>query len=268
MAVIITLVLWNTVSEELASGAAYVMGGIILIGMINTSMVRDAAAIAAQDVVYAEAADARARARAIVDAKVAKAAKIKAELDAIAAEKKAEEDLKTSERQKALDKTLTHLQNSLPFYTRNVNGDHSEYNGDDQRWWRVVNAIKEAEPTMTRLYLVKVKDLDTNEEHYKIGVTRQSIADRFLKSPDLELEEIIYSYELDARLALFAEFHFIREFRPTNNPSENDARFSGYTEVIKKNSIRKIKSLMSRLPEYVAKAEEVMEKKLSNNKEK
>jgi hypothetical protein len=82
---------------------------------------------------------------------------------------------------------------------------------------------------------------------------------------------------MEARLALFAEFHFIREFRPTDNPDgiENSSvmpddtpkefqkRFSGYTEVVKDTSVKKILSLMRNLPEYVAKADDLLTKKLT-----
>jgi hypothetical protein len=81
---------------------------------------------------------------------------------------------------------------------------------------------------------------------------------------------------MEARFALFAGFHFIREFRYTNNPKEiaktsllfddtfekSKKMFSGYSEVVKNNSIKKILSLMRNLPGYVLKAEDLFNKKI------
>jgi Na+-transporting methylmalonyl-CoA/oxaloacetate decarboxylase gamma subunit len=182
--------------------------------------------------------------------------------------KAAEEKLATKAIQKQmlaqekLDSILLNLNNSLPFYTNNKSDEFSSENGDDSRWHYVVEAVKSNDIENTELYLVKVKSLNNNEEYYKIGVTTQSISDRFLRSPDVELVGIIASHRMDKRLALFAEFHFIREFRPSNKPDE-EIRFSGSTEIVKSNSIKKIRSLMSRLSEYEAKASGFLGKSLS-----
>ena len=187
-----------------------------------------------------------------------------------------EEERVRIEQQK-LDKFLIGLHHSLPFYTRNDSQKYSQSNGDDFRWNNALNAIKSDDTTETSLYLVKVKDLDVGDEHHKIGTTTQEVSKRFLKSPDLELLEIVYEFKMEARLALFAEFHFIREFRPTDNPEgiekssvmlddtpkEFQKRFSGYTEVVKDTSVKKILTLMRNLPEYVAKADDLLTKKLT-----
>jgi hypothetical protein len=187
-----------------------------------------------------------------------------------------EEERVRIEQQK-LDKFLIGLHHSLPFYTRNDSQKYSQSNGDDFRWNNALNAIKGDDTTETSLYLVKVKDLDVGDEHHKIGTTTQEVSKRFLKSPDLELLEILYEFKMEARLALFAEFHFIREFRPTDNPEgiekssvmlddtpkEFQKRFSGYTEVVKDTSVKKILSLMRNLIEYVAKADDLLTKKLT-----
>jgi len=44
---------------------------------------------------------------------------------------------------------------------------------------------------------------------------------------------------------------------------EFQKRFSGYTEVVKDTSVKKILSLMRNLPEYVAKADDLLTKKLT-----
>ncbi len=135
--------------------------------------------------------------------------------------------------------------------------------GDYSRRNDALNAIKRCDIADTTLYLVKVKSLNDDTEYYQIGVTTQSISSKFLKSPDSELVEVISSHLMEKRLALFAEFHFIREFRPKEQPDE-EKKFSGYTEIVKKNSIRKIKSLFSTLPEYEAKASSFLSQALTD----
>jgi chemotaxis protein histidine kinase CheA len=196
----------------------------------------------------AEAAEAaEKKARIIAEDEARKKAKAAEE----EARKEAEEEKKLAKEK--LDSDLINLHNSLPFYTRNKSDEFSSSNGDDSRWFFVLEAIKKCYTDDTTLYLVKVKSLNDDNEYYKIGVTTQSIASRFLKSPDSELVEVIASRLMEKRLALFAEFHFIREFRPKESPNEGKG-FSGYTEIVKENSIKKIKSLFSTLPEYEAKA--------------
>jgi exonuclease VII large subunit len=214
-------------------------------------------------------------------AKLAKEGKIRLEKEKARLIKEEErvriEEEKVRIEQQKLDKFLIGLHHSLPFYTRNDSQKYSQSNGDDFRWNNALNAIKGDDTTETSLYLVKVKDLDVGDEHHKIGTTTQEVSKRFLKSPDLELLEILYEFKMDARLALFAEFHFIREFRPTDNPEgiekssvmlddtpkEFQKRFSGYTEVVKDTSVKKILSLMRNLIEYVAKADDLLTKKLT-----
>jgi len=159
-----------------------------------------------------------------------------------------------------LNTDLIKLNNSLPFYTSNSNDEFSSINGDNNRWHDVLEAVKKCDTTETTLYLVKIKSLNDDDEYYKIGVTTQSIASRFLKSTDSELVEIIASHKMEKRLALFSEFHFIREFRPTEL-SDGSIKFSGHTEIVKQNSIKKIKSLFLILPEYVEKASKFLNKK-------
>ena len=207
----------------------------------------------------------------------------KARLEEEKLQKKEEEKARLEEERiiiekKKLDNFLIGLHHSLPFYTRNDSQKYSQYNGDDFRWSNILKTIKSNDTTETSLYLVKVKDLDSGDEHYKVGTTAQEVPNRFLKSPDLELIEVLYEFKMDARFALFAEFHFIREFRATDNPEgiekssvvldgipeEPKKRFSGYTEVVKDNSVKKILALMRNLPEYVARADDLLTKKLTD----
>ena len=202
------------------------------------------------------------------DLKAEKEAKAKAKLEAKRRKFKAEKEAKAKVKAEAkarekLDSDLIKLHDSLPFYTRNLSSEFSSTNGDDSRRNDALNAIKKCDIAGMTLYLVKVKSLNDDTEYYQIGVTTQSIASKFLKSPDSELVEVISSHLMEKRLALFAEFHFIREFRPKEQPDE-EKKFSGYTEIVKENSIRKIKSLFSTLPEYEAKASSFLSQALTD----
>ncbi len=181
-------------------------------------------------------------------------AELRAEEALLATERKAIAKARSeAEAKEKLDADLSKLRNSLPFYTSNSSNEFSDTNGDNSRWHYVVEAVKKCDTTETILYFVKVKSLNDDDEYYKIGVTTHSIASRFFKSTDAELLEEIASHKMEKRLALFAEFHFIREFRPDDDANDGGG-FSGYTEIVKPNSIRKITSLFSTLPEYVTKA--------------
>jgi len=217
--------------------------------------------------------EAKAKAKVRFDAKMKelkaeKEAKAKAKLEAKRRKFKAEKEAKAEVKAEAkarekLDSDLIKLHDSLPFYTKNLSSEFSSTNGDDSRRNDALNAIKRCDIADTTLYLVKVKSLNDDTEYYQIGVTTQSISSKFLKSPDSELVEVISSHLMEKRLALFAEFHFIREFRPKEQPDE-EKKFSGYTEIVKKNSIRKIKSLFSTLPEYEAKASSFLSQALTD----
>ncbi len=225
----------------------------------------------------AEAAEATAKdikeAKSIKEAKKAEAKvrfeakreELKAIKEAKKAEAKAIKEAKKAEAKakEKLDADLINLLKSLPFYTRNSSDEFSSINGDNSRWNYVLKAIKKCDTAEMTLYLTKVKSLNDNNEYYQIGVTTQSIASIFLKSPDSELIEIVASRVMEKRLALFAEFHFIREFRPKESPDEGKG-FSGYTKIVKENSIKKIKSLFSTLSEYEAKASSFLSRALTD----
>jgi len=174
--------------------------------------------------------------------------------------------------QQRLEALIADLHKSLPFYTRNESQELSKSNGDNYRQSQFEKALSNNDTTDTTLYLVKMNILDTDQKLYKIGTTQQAVSTWFLKSPDVELVEILYEYKMKTVLALFAKIHFIREFRPTtnteraeestpilnNHPDRGHREFSGCTEIVKDNSINKISLLMKDLPEYIAKADPIM----------
>ncbi len=187
-----------------------------------------------------------------------------AKAEAIEKEKQRQDAEKRKLAQKKFDAVLLKLNNSLPFNTSNKSNEFSNENGDNNRWAEFLKAVRANHTENTKLYLAKIKSLNDDEEYYKIGTTTRDIPDEFLRSTDVELVEVVASHTMKKVLALFAEFHFIREFRPSNNLNKK-IEFSESEKVVKSNAIKKIKSLMSRLPEYEAKASGFLGKNLSDN---
>ena len=211
------------------------------------------------DVKAKEDAILEAKTQAIIKAEAKVRADVKAKEDAIL-EAKTQAIVKAREK---FESDLINLHNSLPFFTSNSSDEFSSTNGDNSRWYQALEAIKKCDRGDTILYFVKVKNLNDDNEYYQIGVTTLSIISIFRKSTNEELIEIIASHVMEKRLALFAEFHFIREFRPTEAPYD-ESKLPGHTKIVKENSINKIKSLFATLPEYEAKASSFLSKALTD----
>ena len=139
----------------------------------------------------------------------------------------------------------------LPFYTSSHNDDDS----DRFRWERVEGSIWSQNANPSILYLVKIKSLLDDRVYFKLGVTTLSVEERFEKSTQVELVEIISALEFSNYLALFLEYIFIKEFKLTAELAdalqENTVsiKFSGFTEIVRPNSISKITHLLSKTKE-------------------
>ena len=165
------------------------------------------------------------------------------------AEEKAEADLKEK---------ISKLKKQLPFYISSTTPS-DEYKEQDQRNWdEVFDLIKENNVTPATLYFVKIRSLLDDNEYYKIGITTKGIDERFEKSTQVELIEIIDQFDTDLYKAAFLEYYFLREFRLFDGLSEtlDDikplAKFSGYTEVVRSNSTNKISTFFKKLAIYNA----------------
>jgi hypothetical protein len=141
-------------------------------------------------------------------------------------------------------KTLERL---LPFYISNHKNDDS----DLFRLKDVEKSFNQENDTNSTLYLVKIRSLLDNKEFFKLGVTTLTIEERFNKSTQVELIETITAFEFPNYLALYLEYIFIKEFKLTEELAgalEEDSvsiKFSGYSEVVRPNSINKITQLLS-----------------------
>ncbi len=148
---------------------------------------------------------------------------------------------------KELDPIKT-LEPLLPFYISNHKNDDS----DLFRLKNVEKSLNQENNTTSTIYLVKIRSLLDNKEYFKLGVTTLTIEERFSKSTQVELIETISAFEFPNYLALYLEYIFIKEFKLTEELAEAleensvSIKFSGYSEVIRPNSINKITQLLSK----------------------
>jgi hypothetical protein len=107
--------------------------------------------------------------------------------------------------------------------------------GDEHRWSEVWSTYQNSNKsnTLATLYLVKIKRLSDNQYFYKVGITRQTVFERFLysESPDIGFVGSIASHTADESFIRFAEYQFIRAFRSDTED------FDGGTELINQNSV-------------------------------
>jgi type III secretory pathway component EscV len=155
-----------------------------------------------------------------------------------------------------LELNLSVLKTNLPFYTSNRTPSTELAEHDKNMWGEVINLIKNEESEKTTLYFVKLKSLMDDQEYFKIGITTTGVETRFKKSTQLELLEIIKVFDTEKWKAAFLEYHFLREFRLYDGLSTSigeqrpEVGFSGYTEVVRSNSVNKISEYFGELDVY------------------
>ena len=97
--------------------------------------------------------------------------------------------------------------------------------------------------------------MDDNE-YYKIGMTTAGVKARFKKSTQVELLETMCSFDTELYKAAYLEYHFLREFRLYDGLAGSldelrpEVGFSGYTEVVRSNSVSKISEFFGELDVY------------------
>ena len=97
--------------------------------------------------------------------------------------------------------------------------------------------------------------MDDNE-YFKIGMTTVGVKARFKKSTQVELLETLCSFDTELYKAAYLEYHFLREFRLYDGLSGSlgelrpEVAFSGYTEVVRSNSVSKISEFFGELDVY------------------
>jgi hypothetical protein len=93
-------------------------------------------------------------------------------------------------------------------------------------------------------------------EYYKIGITTSGVEAKFKKSTQIELLETICVFETKIWKAAYLKYHFLREFRLYDGLANSlgelrpDVTFSGYTQVLRSNSVNKIVGFFGQLDLY------------------
>ena len=158
--------------------------------------------------------------------------------------------------EESLKLRLAPLRANLPFYPSKKTPSTELAEHDKNMWEDVTRLVKNEDSEKTTLYFVKLRSLMDDQEYFKIGITTKGVVMRFKKSTQLELLEIIKVFDTEKWKAAFLEYHFLREFRLYDGLSTSigeqrpDVGFSGYTEVVRSNSVNKISEYFEELDVY------------------
>ena len=174
-----------------------------------------------------------------------------------AAEKLAQQ-LKISKDNAAekLKHRFTALKSNLPFHTSKKTPSAELADHDKQMWQEVTKLVEEQDGKKATLYFVKIRSLMDDREYFKIGITTKNVKTMFKKSTEIELLEEVKIFDTEKWKAAFLEYHFLREFRLYDGLSTSigeqrpEVRFSGYTEVVRSNSVNKITEYFEELDVY------------------
>jgi len=167
----------------------------------------------------------------------------------------------TTEKEEAvaaeeLAKLFTTLKSNLPFHTSKKTPSAELADHDKQMWEEVTKLVEDQDSRNATLYFVKIRSLMDDNEYYKIGMTTVGVEARFKKSTQVELLETVCSFDTELYKAAYLEYHFLREFRLYDGlaGSLGELRpavgFSGYTEVVRSNSVSKISEFFGELGVY------------------
>jgi hypothetical protein len=155
-----------------------------------------------------------------------------------------------------IEKRFNNLKSNLPFYVSNRPPSSELADHDKNAWEEVRNLVEAAANKQATLYFIKVKSLLDDKEYYKIGITTAGVKARFKKSTQVELLETVCSFDTELWKAAYLEYHFLREFRLYDGLASSlgelrpEVGFSGYTEVVRSNSVSKISEFFGELGVY------------------
>jgi hypothetical protein len=165
--------------------------------------------------------------------------------------------LKAEEADQAkLAMQLASLKSNLPFHTSKKTPSAELADHDKRMWDDVTKLVKEQESKKATLYFVKIKSLLDDNEYFKIGITTVGVKARFQQSTQVELLETVCSFDTELWKAAYLEYHFLREFRLYDGLASAlgelrpEVGFSGYTEVVRSNSVKKISEFFGQLDVY------------------
>ena len=151
---------------------------------------------------------------------------------------------------------LSTLESHLPFDPSTKTLSKELVLHDNNMWDDVTQLIKNQDIQKTSLYFVKIRSLMDDREYFKIGITTKNVKTMFKKSTEIELLEEVKIFDTEKWKAAFLEYHFLREFRLYDGLSTSigeqrpEVRFSGYTEVVRSNSVNKISEYFEELDVY------------------
>lgn len=151
---------------------------------------------------------------------------------------------------------LSTLKTNLPFHTSKKTPSAELADHDKGMWDDVTKLVKEQDSKKATLYFVKIKSLMDDNEYFKIGMTTVGVKARFKKSTQVELLETLCSFDTELYKAAYLEYHFLREFRLYDGLAGSlgelrpEVGFSGYTEVVRSNSVSKISEFFGELDVY------------------
>ena len=151
---------------------------------------------------------------------------------------------------------LSTLKTNLPFHTSKKTPSAELADHDKGMWDDVTKLVKEQDSKKATLYFVKIKSLMDDNEYFKIGMTTVGVRARFKKSTQVELLETLCSFDTELYKAAYLEYHFLREFRLYDGLAGSlgelrpEVGFSGYTEVVRSNSVSKISEFFGELDVY------------------
>jgi len=174
------------------------------------------------------------------------------------ADEKLAQQLKISKDNAAekLKHRFTALKSNLPFHTSKKTPSAELADHDKQMWEEVTKLVEEQDSKKATLYFVKIRSLMDDNEYYKIGMTTAGVKARFKKSTQVELLETLCSFDTELYKAAYLEYHFLREFRLYDGlvgslgELRPEVGFSGYTEVVRSNSVSKISEFFRELDVY------------------
>ena len=178
-----------------------------------------------------------------------------------ARKKKDDDERELAEKTKAalaekLAQQFITLKTNLPFYISNRTPSAELADHDKKMWEDVTKLVQEQDSKQATLYFVKIRSLLDDNEYYKIGITAAGVKARFQKSTQVELLETVCSFDTELWIAAYLEHHFLREFRLYDGLASSlgelrpEVAFSGYTEVVRSNSVNKISTFFGELDVY------------------
>ena len=201
-------------------------------------------------------ADAAEKVRKVQADAAEKARKVEAEkarkVEADAAEKARKVEAAAEE----LAQRFTALKSNLPFYISKKPPSAELVEHDELAWKKVTKLVEEQDDQQALLYFIKIRSHLDDKEYYKIGITTLGVKERYEKSTQVEVLETVCIFKTELWKAAYLEYHFLREFRLYDGLARSlgefrpEVRFSGYTEVVRSNSVTMISKFLEQLDVY------------------